>query len=152
MACDERDDAIGYADLRAKNLLEAMDIIKAMRTGTNSCEENKIMLEMMLELVKSLSNSAPTLKCAMNSPSQLKDANDSDTANGVQRRIESDNAELTKKESMDSEVECELASLFATVACSMIELGMTSDLLKTPLKDTLKNNPHLTFMKAEEEE
>lgn len=127
---------------------------------------------MIWELVKSFSNFAPTLKYAMNSPSQLKDTNgvhspheipmeeplpielsipDSGTANGSQQIIEPDNAELIKGESMDSKVECELASLFATVACSMIELGMTNDLLKAPLKDTLRNNPHLTFMKAEEE-
>ena len=184
MADEERDDVKDYADMRAKNLLEAMDTIKAMSEQKNSCEDKKVMLQMMAELVKAISDIPVTLDLAVrvrassqqggtkvngrgshgaipmeplpngNCVIQVHAASlgasvpDSGTGSGTQMRIESDDAKLIEEESMEEEYE--MAYLFAAVAHGMIDLGMTHNVLKDPLKETLKKNSHLKFMKEEE--
>ena len=182
MADEERDDVKDYAETRAKNLLEAMDTIKAMSEQKNSCEDKKVMLQMMAELVKAISDTpvALDLPVRVRAPSQQGGTKvngrgphgaipmeplpkgdsviqvlatwlgasvpDSGTGSGTQTRIESDDAKLIEEESMEEEYEM----LFAAVAHGMINLGMTHNVLKDQLKETLKKNPHLKFMKEEE--
>ena len=181
MADEERDDVKDYAETRAKNLLEAMDTIKAMSELKNSCEDKKVMLQMMAELVKAISDTPVSLDLAVRVRASSQQGGtkvngrgphgaiplpngdcviqvhaaslgasvpDSGTGSGTQTRIESDDAKLIEEESMEEEYE--MADLFAAVAHGMIDLGMTHNVLKDPLKETLKKNPHLKFMKEEE--
>lgn len=183
MADEERDDVKDYAKARAKSLLEAMETVKAMSDQKNSCEDKTLMLQMMAELVKAISDTPISLDLAVrvralsevtsvkvngSSPHEeipmdrltcddcvikvhtapLGSVPENGAGNGVQQRIESDDAKIIEEESLEAEYE--MASLFAVVAHSIIDLGMNHNVLKDPLKEKLKNNPHLKFIKEEE--
>lgn len=129
MASGKRSDAKDYIKDLLKGITEFRDALKTMGTGASSDKERRAILQLMSRLMNTFEKIPTTL-------------------NGAIGRIQCDEPKFLNKESM--EVEDEVASLFATVAGSMIKLGMTNSSLKDPLKETLKSNPHLTFMRSEE--
>lgn len=146
-----RDDAANYMDNHSNRLLQAIQIVKEMSGVNNTCEDKKMMLRMMADLVSAFAGTPLSPDIAVvrvRTASALGGAKVGDSSmDPLDRRIEADDGKLIEEETTHSDHE--VAKLFASVTNSMLELGLTHNVLMHPLKATLRSIPHLNFIKEE---
>lgn len=152
----ERGDTMKYGRDHRKGLLEAMKTVKEMANENNSNENKERILEMMKDLIEALTDTPPSLDQAMRSrvasvtPEPHGDNKPKAITMVPLSPATANNVECDSGELVTCSANTRVAQCFAEVADRMLMLGLTNRTLEHPLKETLRNIPHLSFMKEVE--